>query len=75
MFPWWSHGKKFGQEGSRKFKNTRRKGTDQENLKKQGKIGRKKKKRCVLHWLGLPFCDPPLRRTTRMGISPTTYFY
>ncbi len=42
---------------------------------KQGKNGRKKKKRCVLHWLGLPFCDPPLRRTTRMGISPTTYFY
>jgi hypothetical protein len=52
-------------DGSQKFKNTRRKGTNQENSKKQeGKNGGKKKKRllstwrfpysCVLHWSGMP---------------------
>jgi hypothetical protein len=41
MFPWWSHGKIGGQEGSRKFQDTRRIGTDQENKKKQeGKNGK-----------------------------------
>jgi len=57
MFPW----KDFLSDGSAKLKNTR-KGTDNENSKKQGKNGGKKKKRflhvwrfpysCVLDWSG-----------------------
>jgi hypothetical protein len=39
MFPWWSHGKIFGQEGSRKFQDTRREGTQ------IGKIQKNKKER------------------------------
>ncbi len=63
MFPC-SHGKIFCWDGSGKFKNTRRKGTDQENSKKQeGKNGGKKKKRflcmwrfsCVFHRSGTPW--------------------
>ncbi len=51
----------------RKFKNTRRKGINQENSRKQeGSNGGKKEKRsvhtwrfpywCVCHWLGMPSC-------------------
>jgi hypothetical protein len=68
---------------SGKFKNTRRKGTDQENPKKQeGKNGGKKKKRflctwrfpysCVLHQSGTPSCNSPSREPTHMGTSLTT---
>ncbi len=46
-----SHGKIFWWDGSGQFKNTRRKGADQEISKKQeGKNGAKKKKRFLHTW-------------------------
>ncbi len=84
MFPC-SHGKIFCWDGSGKFKNTRRKGADQENSKKQeGKNGGKKKKRflcmsrfpysCVFHRSGTPWEYRPhatsLRRTHSYGNLP-----
>ncbi len=81
-----SHGKKIWRDGSRKFKNTRKKGTNQENSKKQdGKNGGKKKNRFLCTWrfpylrvLHLwemhsgPSCNPPSEEPTHMGTSPTT---
>ncbi len=73
-----SHGKNFWWDRSGKFKNTRKRGTDQENSKKQhGKNGGKKKERflhswrfscsCVLHRSTTPrataLMRPSLRRT------------
>jgi hypothetical protein len=66
----------------RKFKNTRRKGTNQENsIKQEGNNGGKKEKRslhmwgfpywCVCHWLGMPRAvRPSVRRTHSYGNPP-----
>jgi len=46
-----SHGKNFSWDGSGKLKNTREKGTNQENSKKEdGKNGGKKKERLLHSW-------------------------
>jgi hypothetical protein len=61
MFSW----KEFSWDGSGKFRNTRRKGTDQENSKKQeGKNGGKKNKRFMaLMGLSLTLVlEPPLQQ-------------
>ncbi len=67
-----SHGKIFWWDRSGKFKNTRRKGTDQENSKKQGK-----KKERFFHSWKFPYSSVLVRegRTcTRAVTSPTTYW-
>jgi hypothetical protein len=70
MFPWWSHGKIFGQEGSRKFKNTRRKGTDQEFFFKTRKKWKKEKEEMCSPLVGTALLRPSPQENHSYGNLP-----
>jgi len=85
-----SNGKVFRWDRSRKFKNTRRKGTEEErdrlNKKQEGRIEGNKKRFLnrggsntgvfFIYWEHpSPLCDPPSGEPTHTGISLTKQTY